>query len=95
MLKSLMPPSHRHMQKLVFKIEQTEVYNMWLVVVGHIQVHGLNFSENYSQIVHEIMFGILYRTVIHFGLSAKIVNIETTFLYRGLEKEIYIQCSKG
>ena len=33
--------------------------------------------------------------VIHYGLSAKIVNVETTFLYRDLEEEIYKECPQG
>ena len=31
--------------------------------------------------------------VLHFGYSAKIVNIETAFLYRDLEEEIYVQAA--
>ena len=30
--------------------------------------------------------------VIHFGLFSKIVNIETAFLYKDLEEEIYMEC---
>ena len=30
--------------------------------------------------------------VLHFGYLAKIVDIETTFLHRDLEEEIYVEC---
>ena len=33
--------------------------------------------------------------VIHFEHSAKIVNVNTTFLYWELEEEIYMECSQG
>ena len=33
--------------------------------------------------------------VIHFEYSAKIVNMETAFLYRELEEEIYMECPQG
>ena len=33
--------------------------------------------------------------VLHFGYSAKIVNVEIAFLYRDLEEEIYMECPQG
>ena len=33
--------------------------------------------------------------VLHFGYSAKIVDVGTNFLYRDLNKEIYIECPQG
>ena len=32
---------------------------------------------------------------IHFGYSAKIVNVETAFLYGDLEEEMYMECPQG
>ena len=31
----------------------------------------------------------------HFGFSAKIVDVETAFLYADLEEEIYMECTEG
>ena len=33
--------------------------------------------------------------VIHFGYSAKLVDVETVFFYRELEEEIYMECPQG
>ena len=33
--------------------------------------------------------------VLHFGYSAKIVDVETAFLYGDLEEEIYMECIQG
>ena len=33
--------------------------------------------------------------VIHFGFLAKIVNVETVFLFGYLEEEIYMECPQG
>ena len=33
--------------------------------------------------------------VLHFGYLAKIVDIETTFLYGDLKEEIYMECPQG
>ena len=44
------------------------------------QVPGIDFSENYSP---------------HSGFLAKIVNVETAFLHRDKEEEIYKECPQG
>ena len=33
--------------------------------------------------------------VLHFGYLAKIVDVSTSFLYRDLEEEIYMECPQG
>ena len=38
---------------------------------------------------------ILLLMVIHFGHSAKIVGVETAFLYGKLEEQIYVECPQG
>ena len=55
----------------------------------------INFSTIYSLVVNNVTFCIQLLTVIHFVYSAKIVNIETAFLYRELEEEIYMECVQG
>ena len=37
----------------------------------------------------------LHQMVIHYGYSAKIVNIETAFLYGKIEEKIYMECPRG
>ena len=56
---------------------------------------GIDFSESYSLVVNDITFCILLLMVIHFGYSAKIVNIETAFLFRDLKEEVYMECPQG
>ena len=55
----------------------------------------INFSKNYSWVVNKITFCILLLMVILFGYSAKIVNVETAFLYVELDEEIFMECSQG
>ena len=68
------------------------MYQVHLIACGYSQVPGINFSENYSPVVNNITFLVLLLMVLHFGYSAKIVNIEAVFLYGDLEEEIYMEC---
>ena len=90
-LKSLISPTCRCIKnKWVFKIKSNWVYWEHLVAYWYSPVPGINFSKNYSPVVDDIIFWILLLMVIHFGYSAKIVNMETTYLYGELEEEIYM-----
>ena len=59
------------------------------------RVPGIDFSENYSLVVNHVTFHVLLLMVLHLGFSAKIVYIETAFLYGDLEQAIYMECPKG
>ena len=75
--------------------QDISVYWVHLMACGYIQVPGVNFSKNYSLVVNDITLCILLLTVLHFHYLAKIVDIETIFLYRDLEEEILMECPQG
>ena len=78
--------------KLVFKIKHNSVYQVHLIACGYSQVSGIDFSESYYLVVNDITFCFLLLLVLHFGYSAKLVNVATAFLYRDLKEEIYVEC---
>ena len=47
----------------------------------------MSTQKNYSLVANNITFHILLLIVIHFGILAEIVNIETGILYGDLEEE--------
>ena len=56
---------------------------------GHVLLHAsFSGSEQHN-------FGVLLLMVLHFGYLAKIVDLETAFLYGDLEEEIYMECPQG
>ena len=59
---------------------------------GYSHIPGVNFSENYSPVVHDVTFQILILIMIVFGIKAKIVDVEIAFLYESLEEEIFMEC---
>ena len=91
--KSLMLLNHRFVKnKWVFKIKRNRVYLAHLVACRYSQVPSVDFSKNYSLVVNNVILHILLLMALHLGYLAKIVDIETAFLYRDLEEEIYMEC---
>ena len=87
--KSLMHPNqHCVRNKWVFKIKHNGVYRVCLVACGYSPVPGIDFSKKYSLVVNDVTFRILLLMVLHFGYSAKMVDIKTAFLYGDLKEEI-------
>ena len=62
---------------------------------GYSQIPGVDYTDSYSPVVHDITFRALILVMIALGLSAKIVDVETAFLYGDLEEEIYMDCPEG
>ena len=83
------------MSKWVFKIKLNGVYRARLVACGYSQIPGVDFTENYSPAVHDINFCLLLIAKMIYELSAKIVDVESEFLYGDLDEEIFLNCPKG
>ena len=66
-----------------------------LVACGYSQYPGVDFSENNASVVHNITYHLLILGMIIFGLSAKIIDVETAFLYGDLNEEVYMDCPAG
>ncbi len=59
------------------------------------QIPGIDFLENYSSVINDIKFQILIWVLIKLDLKAKIVDVETAFLYGNIEEEISMECPPG
>ena len=81
--------------KWVFKIKRNGVYRARLVACGYSQIPGVDFSENYLPVVNDITYRLLIIAMIIFHLSAKIVDVETAFLYGDLDEKIFMECPPG
>ena len=62
---------------------------------GYSQIPGVDFTDNYSPVVNDVTFRLLLMAWMYFGLSAKIVDVETAFLYGELDEEIFMECPPG
>ena len=71
------------------------MYRACLVACGYSQVPVIVFSKNDSPVVNDVTFCILLLMVLHFRYLAKIIDVETAFLYGDPEEEIYMECPQG
>ncbi len=62
---------------------------------GYSQIPGVDFSENYSPVVHDITFRLLLVLKIVYGFRAKVADINTAFVWGDLEEAIFMDCPKG
>ena len=91
-LRSAMPLDRRCVKsKWVFKVKRNGVFRARLVACGYSQIPGGDFTENYSPVVHDITFRTLLLAMLLYGYQAKIVDVETAFLYGELEEAIYME----
>ena len=94
--RSMIPRDRRLVKcKWVFKIKRNGTFRARLVACGYSQIPGVDFSQSYSPVINDITFRMLLLAMIYFGLSGKIADVETAFLYGDLEEEIYMECPPG
>ncbi len=65
--------------KCGLKMKQNGVFNASLVAYGYSQIPGVDFTENYSPVVHDITFCLLLIAKMIYGLSKNMVDLETSF----------------
>ena len=63
---------------------------------GCSQIPGVDFTDNYSPVIHDATHKILIVLQMILQLESRIVDVETTFLHGDLEgAEIHVDCSEG
>ena len=89
-------PKNKHWVKgkWVFKIKCGK-FRARLVACGNSQIPGVDFTENYLLVIRDISVRILIINMVIYGLQGKLVDVETAFLYGGLEEEVYIDYPEG
>ena len=81
-----MPSARRCVKhKWVFKIKRDGRYRARLVACGYSQIPGVDFTENYSPVIHDATYRILLVVQIIFGLDLRIIDVETAFLHGNLD----------
>ena len=94
--KSKIPENRRLIKcKWVFEIKRDGRFRARLVTCGYSQIPGVDFSEAYAPVIHDVTWRILLIIYLNRKYEAKIIDIETAFLYGELEEEIYMECPEG
>ena len=91
-----MPSGRRCVKhKWVFDIKRDGTFKARLVACGYSQIPGVDFTDVYSPLVHDVTFRIMLVAELEWKLKSKIVDVESAFLNGKLEEEIYMDCPDG
>ena len=91
---------HRNDHRLVgcrwvLKVKRNGVYCARLVAKGFSQIPGVDFTDNYSPVVNDVMFRVMVGRMLIENSKGKVGDIDNTFLNGDLEHEIYMKIPEG
>jgi hypothetical protein len=90
-------PANRRLlgSKWVFKKKRNGDYRARLVALGYNQIPGVDYTANYSPVVHEVTMRTVLLLKLINNWPAELIDVETAFLYGKFEEEIYLKFPDG
>ena len=90
-------PSNRRLivNKWVFKIKRDGTYRARLVVLGYSQIPGVDYTDNFAPVAHEVSFRIALGRMMVEKLDSLVMDVETAFLYGEIDEEIFMKSPVG
>jgi len=81
--------------KWIFKIKSCGRYKARMVARGFSQEYGIDYLETYAPVSRFASIRIILSLAAKYKLHLQQMDVQTAFLYRDLEEEIYIESPKG
>ena len=81
--------------KWVFKIKRDGTYRAKLVALGYSQIPGLDYTDNFAPVAHDMSFRIALARMMVEKLDSLVMDVETAFLYGDIEEEIFMKSPIG
>ena len=81
--------------KWVFKIKRDGTYRARLVALGYSQIPGVDYTDNFAPVAHDMSFRISLARMMVEKLDSLVMDVETAFLYRDIEEEIFMKSPIG
>ena len=90
-------PENRRLigNKWVFKIKRDGTYRARLVALGYSQIPGVDYTDNFAPVAHDVSFRIALARMMVEKLDSLVVDVETAFLYGDIEEEIFMKSPVG
>ena len=90
-------PENRRLigNKWVFKIKRDGTYWARLVALGYSQIPGVDFTDNFAPVAHDVSFRIALARMMVEKLDSLVMDVETAFLYGDIEEEIFMKSPVG
>ena len=90
-------PSNRRLigNKWVFKIKRDGICRARLVALGYSQIPGVDYTDNFAPVAHDVMFRITLARMMVEKLDSLVMDVETAFLYGEIHEEIFMKSPVG
>ena len=90
-------PNNRRLigNKWVFKIKRDDTYRARLVALGYSQIPGVDYTDNFAPVAHDVSFRIALARMMVEKLDSLVMDVETAFLYGDIEEEIFMKSPVG
>ena len=90
-------PNNRRLigNKWVFKIKRDGTYRARLVALGYSQIPGVDYTDNFAPVAHDVSFRIALARMMVEKLDSLVMDVETAFLYGDIEEEIFMKSPIG
>ena len=90
-------PENRRLigNKWVFKIKIDGTYRARLVALGYSQIPGVDYTDNFAPVAHDVSFRIALARMMVEKLDSLVMDVETAFLYGDIEEEMFMKSPVG
>ena len=90
-------PENRRLigNKWVFKIKRDGTYRASLVALGYSQIPGVDYTDNFAPVAHDVTFRIALARMMVEKLDSLVMDVETAFLNEDIEEEIFMKSLVG
>ena len=70
-------------------------YRARLVALGYSQIPGVDYTDNFAPVAHDVSFRIALARMMVEKLDSLVMDVETAFLYGDIEEEIFMKSPIG
>ena len=90
-------PNNRRLigNKWVFKIKRDGTYRARLVALGYSQIPGVDYTDNFAPVAHNVSFRIALARMTVEKLDSLEMSVERAYLYGDIEEEIFMKSPIG
>ena len=90
-------PNNRRLigNKWVFNIKRDGTYRARLVALGYSQIPGVDYTDSFAPVVHDVSFRIALARMMVEKLDSLVMDVEIAFLYGDIEEEIFMKSPVG
>ena len=79
----------------MFKVKRDGTYRARLVPLGYSQIPGVDYTNNFASVAHDVSFRIARARMMVERLDSIVMDVETAFLYGEINEEIFMKSPVG